>query len=292
MPAMTPLSVEEYLERSIGTGTAKHQLGILVSIEKYLERSIGLDAQAIGMDAVADAVKRRMAAINAASDRDYLQMLSSARDELHALLEMIVVPETWFFRDREPFLLLARHAAARLVRPSSLAPLRILSLPCSSGEEPYSIAMSLMSAGFRPGHYEIDAVDISESLLNKARFGAYGPNSFRGGIPENCDCYFSNEGSARVVRPEPRLGIRFIRGNAMEMDGLGLAMTYDMIFCRNLLIYQTEEARRRIVAALHRRMKPDALLFVGHAEMIRLLSERHEPVRPGGAFAYRMRSEQ
>ncbi len=262
-----------------------------LSVEEFLERSIGLDAQAIGADAVADAVKRRMAAINAASERDYLHRLSSARDELQALIEMIVVPETWFFRDREPFLLLARHAAARQPGPSSIAPLRILSLPCSSGEEPYSIAMSLMSAGLRPGHYEIDAVDVSESLLAKARTGSYGPNSFRGGIPGNCECYFSTEGSARLVRPEPRLGIRFIRGNAMEMDELGLAGAYDMIFCRNLLIYQSEEARRRIVAGLHRRMKPDGLLFVGHAEMIKLLSERHEPVRPGGAFAYRRRSE-
>ncbi len=261
------------------------------TVEECLGRVIGLDAGAIGTGALADAVRRRMAACSAASERDYMHRLNAAQEELQALIEYIVIPETWFFRDREPFLYLARHAQTIRPRPSPHAPMRVLSVPCSSGEEPYSIAMTLMSAGVRPDDYRIDAVDISRSLLLKAEAGIYGPNSFRGGILDNCECYFSTEGSTRFVRPEPRVAIRFICGNAMEMDGLGLANSYDVIFCRNLLIYQHEEARRRIVATLHHRLKPGGLLFVGHAEMIRLLSEHHEPIRPGNAFAYRRKVE-
>ena len=86
--------------------------------------------------------------------------------------------------------------------------------------------------------------------------------------------------------PEARAGIRFIHGNIMGPAGFTTEQTYDIIFCRNLLIYQHVEARGHIIATLDRLLKPEGLLFVGHAEMMSLLTERYEPVRHSGAFAY------
>jgi chemotaxis protein methyltransferase WspC len=280
------------------------------TVEKWLSEVIGLDAQSLGPQAVANAVKRRMAACGLTKESDYLARLrtalakssapaeSSAPDELLALIEMIVVPETWFFRDREPFVFLAQYVSTTWLAAHPHDLLQVLSVPCSSGEEPYSIAMTLQSAGLRPvpttrlapptrpARYRIDAVDINPALLRKAAKGVYGPNSFRSGLLAHCERYFKLEGAARIVSPEARAGIRFVRANIMGSAEFAAEQTYDVIFCRNLLIYQHAEARGQIVATLDRLLKPAGLLFVGHAEMMSLLTDRYAPVHHSGAFAY------
>jgi len=255
------------------------------TVEQWLAGTIGLDAHSLGPRDVADAVKRRMAACGLAEERDYLHRLQAA-DEFQALIELIVVPETWFFRDREPFVFLARHVQATWLPAHPHDLLQVLSVPCSSGEEPYSIAMSLQSAGLRPARYRIDAVDINPSLLRKAEAGAYGAHSFRGGVPEPCAGYFTSEGAMKRVAPETRASIRFMHGNIMGRPGFAAEPAYDIIFCRNLLIYQHGPARGQIIDTLDRLLKPEGLLFVGHAEMIPLLAERYTPVRHSSAFAY------
>jgi len=236
------------------------------TVEKRLSGIMGLDANTIGPQAVANAVKQRMAACGLTKENDYLKHLNtapaelsapaetsapaelsapaktsapaetSAPDELQALIETIVVPETWFFRDREPFIFLAQYVNATWLAAHPHDRLQVLSVPCSSGEEPYSIAMTLQSVGLRPARYRIDAMDISPALLRKAKKGVYGPNSFRNSLLEHYKRYFKPEGTARIVSPEVRAGIRFIHGNIMGPPGFAAEQTYDIIFCRNLLI--------------------------------------------------------
>ncbi len=256
------------------------------TVEKWLADLIGLDAHALGARAVADAVRRCMAADGFAGASDYLEHLRLMPEESLKLIEMIVVPETWFFRDREPFVFLARRLRETWLAAHPGERLRVLSVPCSSGEEPYSIAMTLQSAGLLPERYGIDAVDINPALLSKAAKGIYGPGSFKGGLPAAYERCFTLEGADRIVNSDFRAGIRFIRGNIMNLPECCAGSAYDVIFCRNLLIYQHAEARRKIIAALDGLLKPDGLLFVGHAEMMSLLTSRYEPVRHGGAFAY------
>ena len=256
------------------------------TVKQWLSETIGLDVRSLGPHDVDDAVNRRMTACGLTEERDHLKRLDTTADEFHALIELIVVPETWFFRDREPFVFLAEYVCATWLPAHPHDRLQVLSVPCSSGEEPYSIAMSLQSVGFRPARYQIDAVDINPALLRKAEKGVYGLNSFRGGVLEQCECYFKIAGAARMVTPETRAGIRFIHGNIMGQPGFAAEQAYDIIFCRNLLIYQHGEARGHILAALDRLLKPEGLLFVGHAEMIPLLTERYAPIRHSGAFAY------
>ncbi|MFA5043757.1 MAG: protein-glutamate O-methyltransferase CheR, partial [Kiritimatiellia bacterium] len=257
-------------------------------IEQWLSGAIGLDAHTLGPQTVANAVKRRMAACNLTKESDYLERLNTAPDlaELLALIETIVVPETWFFRDREPFVFLAKYVSATWLAAHPHERLQVLSLPCASGEEPYSIAMTLQSAGLPPERYRIDAVDINPASLRKAEKGVYGPNSFRSGLLAHCERYFKIEGAARIVNPEVRAGIRFIQGNIMGAPEFAAEQTYDIVFCRNLLIYQHIAARGQIIATLDRLLKPGGLLFVGHAETMALLMDRYEPVRHSGVFAY------
>ena len=113
-----------------------------------------------------------------------------SKDELQALIETIVIPETWFFRDREAFAALVRFVHEEWLPTHADGCLRLLSLPCSTGEEPYSMAMALLDAHVPPTRFRIDAIDICGRSLAHARRGIYGKGSFRGDVAAYRERYF------------------------------------------------------------------------------------------------------
>src|SRR6266567_1571676 len=149
-------------------------------IEKSLRETMGLDATSIGSALIHRTVRLRMKSLGLKRVEEYHRLLSSSRAEWNELVESVVVTETWFFRDREPFAALARLVLEKWLPVHPTAPLRLLSLPCSSGEEPYSLAMALHDAGVPGGRFQIDAADISGRALARAAQGLYRKNSFRG----------------------------------------------------------------------------------------------------------------
>jgi chemotaxis protein methyltransferase WspC len=138
---------------------------------ELLHRTIGLDAASLGHSAIERAVDQRVAAWCAdghaeATLADYWEAAQCSPSMLQALIETVVVPETWFYRDTDAFKALARLAHARLAERGNALPLRVLSLPCSTGEEPYTIAMTLLDSG-------IDAAQLRNALSTDAiRFAA------------------------------------------------------------------------------------------------------------------------
>ena len=110
----------------------------------------------------------------------YLRRLQTSLAELEELIELVVVPETWFFSDRKPFTFLEHYVKSEWLPNRNNGILRLLSIPCSTGEEPYSLAMLLLNAGLTPDKFRIDAVDISKKALLKATNAVYNQNSFRG----------------------------------------------------------------------------------------------------------------
>ena len=131
---------------------------------------MGLDAASLGHSAIERAVDQRAAAWYAdghaeATLTDYWEATQGSPAMLQALIETVVVPETWFYRDADAFKALARLAHERLAGRGTALPLRILSLPCSTGEEPYTIAMTLLDAGIEAAQLRIDAMDISDRSL-------------------------------------------------------------------------------------------------------------------------------
>jgi chemotaxis protein methyltransferase WspC len=125
-------------------------------------------------------VRQRSTMSNAFTADEYWRILQGSRDEQQALIEAVIVPETWFFRYPESFATLAKLASKRLAEINNLRALRILSLPCSTGEEPYSIAMALLDAGLQPHQFKVEGMDVSPLSVEKARRALYGKNSFRG----------------------------------------------------------------------------------------------------------------
>ena len=148
-------------------------------IEALLKERIGLDAATVGPGMIERALRERLAAAAVPDHHAYWNLLHSHPDELQSLIEAVVVPETWFFRHREALLALGRFAATRVFggdhAPDGAAPLRILSVPCSTGEEPYSIVMALLDAGVPEQRFQVDAVDVSARSLERLHPRPPGP---------------------------------------------------------------------------------------------------------------------
>lgn len=258
------------------------------AVKTLLRRATGLDSSTLGSSAVERAVETRMASCRVKDMEAYVQRLQSPDGhELQELVEAIVVPETWFFRDAEAFTALARLATECLATAEAGRVLRVLSLPCSTGEEPYTMAMALIDTGVAPERFYVDAMDISERALAKARRSQYGRNSFRGADLGFRDRHFIAEGEGWHLRPEIRRQVRFHARNLFadgEIPGSG---AYDFIFCRNLLIYFDRPTQDRAIDLLVQRLSPAGALFVAPAEVALLMDHGFTPVRIPRSFAMR-----
>jgi chemotaxis protein methyltransferase WspC len=256
-------------------------------IEALLQHTMGLHAASIGSASVERAVRARLAACNATSVSEYWDRMKDSRTELQALIEAVVVPETWFSRDAQAFAELSRVARDEW-RPNRPAAVRhLLSLPCSTGEEPYSMAMAMLDAEYSHERFVIDAVDISERSLDLARRGIYGKHSFRGQDLAFRDRYFEVVPEGHRVNTSVRRGIRFIQGNVLDEEFLSGAGPYDAIFCRNLLIYFDKPTQERTIQKLRLMLADNGLLFVGPAESNMVLDHDLVSARVPLAFAFR-----
>lgn len=236
-------------------------------IETLLRKGIGLDAASIGSSLIERTVRLRMKLHDLQATEDYQQMLLSSPEEFNELIEAIVVTETWFFRDREPFNAFTALAVGDWLPKHPDAQMRILSVPCSSGEEPYSLAMCLLDAAVPQERFQIDAVDISQNALARAERAIYGKNSFRGTDLGFRDRHFTTIKEGFALSPLVRQQVNFRRDNVLDDGFLASQSSYDFIFCRNLLIYFDRATQVLALAKLHQLLAPDGMLFVGPAEL-------------------------
>ena len=260
--------------------------------ETLLKHRIGLEAESVGRVVIERAVRQRMHACASRDEDAYWTTLNASPAEQQALVEAVVVPETWFFRYPESFAALGRLAFERLPALAAGRPLRILSLPCSTGEEPFSIVMALLDAGLAPGLFQVDAVDISERVLERARQGVYGRNSFRGEDLGFRDRYFLPSGEGHAVAQQVASRVRFLRGNLLDPGLLAGEPPYDFVFCRNLLIYFDRPTQGAVLEVLKRLMQRDGAMFIGPAEASLLSQQGMQPLGYPQAFVFRHGSSQ
>lgn len=232
----------------------------------FLKERIGLDVASVGEAIIERAVRQRSQAVNAQTASDYWQHLQCSEDEQQALIEAVIVPETWFFRYPESFATLARLAKTRLADIKQMRALRILSLPCSTGEEPYSIAMALLDAGLAPHQFKVQGMDVSPLSLERARRGVYGKNSFRGGDIGFRDRHFTEYDDGYHIADRVREQVRLQVGNLLDPALLANEASYDFVFCRNLLIYFDQPTQKQVFDVLKGLTHEDGVLFIGPAE--------------------------
>ncbi|MCE9630608.1 MAG: protein-glutamate O-methyltransferase CheR [Planctomycetia bacterium] len=237
----------------------------LTGVEQLLREWIGLDASTIGTAALARAVRGRMAALGVDDPERFAALVRADRAERDRLVEEVIVAESWFFRDRQVFDFVSDFAVTIAALPGR-GPVRILCAPCASGEEPYSVAMALLDAGLTPGQFVIDAIDVSHAALDRAQRGRYSANAFRNTDNSFRDRWFQVDGGGAVIDDTVRTGVRFAWANLLDDDFGTDRDRYDVIFCRNLLIYLTAEARGRVERTVDRLLRPDGILVLGAAE--------------------------
>ncbi len=222
-------------------------------------------------------LSRRVRELGLSSFEDYLEVVAASEPELVHMLDRISTNETRFFREPQHFRLLEEELVPRLVAQAERGErekrVRVWSAACSTGQEPYSIAMVLLDklGGDAPWTVEILASDLSTQVLQVAR-NAIWPLSKASEIPDGYLSRFmrkgtgSQEGKMRAA-PELRRVVRFERINLNEELPLTGA-PFDFIFCRNVLIYFDRPTRERVVGQLLSRLAPGGAFFVGHAESL------------------------
>jgi chemotaxis protein methyltransferase WspC len=246
----------------------------LAAIEAAVRDRLGLDPASLGPAVLPRLVADRMRATGAATPEAYLGMLAVGSAEAAALAAELAVPETWFFRGgRQLFDKLAGFLADRAARgPAS--PARALSLPCSTGEEPYSLAVALHERLVPPDAYRIDGADLSARHLERAAAGRFPASSFREPGPDVRPPHFrhikDHAGDRWELLPHLRRAVRFVSGNVTDPDFLADEPPYDLILCRNLFIYLTPDGRKRAMANLDRLLAADGWLCLTPAEADRL----------------------
>ena len=235
------------------------------------------------LDALIEKMSRRAAAVPGGSLADYLaQVTRGVATERQAFINLITVNKTDFFREPHHFAYLRRVVVARaLARAKAGGPrqLRIWSSACSTGEEPYSIAMSLADLLPAAAGWDVKvlATDIDTDVLAFAERGRYARE--RGaGVPLGARRFLEPERESVVVTPEIRERVEFrplnLLGTWPELP------RFDVIFCRNVVIYFDRETQCRLFARLAQAMADDGLLFVGHSESLLGICDRLEPIGP------------
>ena len=262
------------------------------ALDELLKRQIGLDPASVGPQLILRAATARMHDLKLNDLAAYERHIGQSAPELDELIEETIVAESWFFRDESPFDWLRAYIRRGWVSKPAHRPLQILSLACAAGEEPYSIAIALSEEGLPARRYHIDAVDISARRLARARRGIYSQNAFRGSGVWCRSRYFRPHSEGYEIDQELRSTVRFIQGNVLDPGLLDQAPVYDVIFCRNLLIYLVPSARAAVLALIDRVLNTDGVLFIGHADRLdtALAGGRFVPTGDPGCFAYRRTS--
>jgi chemotaxis protein methyltransferase WspC len=259
----------------------------LADFERLVEDTAGLDAASIGSSTIERGVRERLQALGVDEMQEYWLHVSQSERELQWLIEAIVVHETWFFRDAPAFAALQRIVHSDWPPSSPDGVVNVLSLPCSTGEEPYSIAMALLDAGLPAPRFRVLGVDISERSVAHARLGSYGRGAFRSQDLTFRDRYFAADGRGHVIADRVQRQVRFQQGNLFADSFCSAFDRFDIVFCRNLLIYFDQATQERAVARLTQLMAPHGVLFVGSAETGVLLNHPALSAQLPRAYAFR-----
>ena len=255
-------------------------------IEEILQEKIGLNINSLGQKKIDADVMLRMKKCEIHTLEEYLLLLQNSPEELERLIEIVTVPETWFFRMRSSFEYLETYLRSAWLWNRRPKIFRVLSIPCSTGEEPYSIAMTFLENGYTPGSFQIDAADISQVVLDKAQAGLYTGNSFRGEKKELVEKYFRHHGHCYELDSRVISCVHFFRQNILHYTPPPDDRRYDIIFCRNMLIYLDHASQMRAIELFTRSLKEDGLLFLGPAESGVTFHTHFISVKHGGSFAF------
>lgn len=226
------------------------------------------------------------------SVQSYLALLrfDTTGRELEEIINSLTVNETYFWREEYQFACLANSILPEVVRTKRRGePVRIWSLPCSTGEEPYSIAMWLLENWADVDRYDVEIIasDIDTQVLGAARRGIYDARSVQRLPKWVLDRYFERPTSDRWQIVESLRGsIEFTRINAFDRAQMAVMENIDVIFCRNMLIYFDDVSRREVADSMYSSLRPGGFVCLGHSESMSRISPLFAVRRFADAIVY------
>lgn len=222
-------------------------------------------------------LSRRVKIHNLDDFRDYYRFLLYDRrkeEELDALVDLLTVNETFFFREQNQLMAFSEEVLPE-IRSSNREKrkLRIWSAGCSTGEEPYTIAMLILESGqFAGWDVEILASDINQRVLAAARRGVYKKNSFRCTERYFLDKYFKEEDGSFTISGNVKRFVNFSYLNLLDPFKVRFLGKVDAIFCRNVLIYFDQQSRKKVIDNFYESLVDGGYLLLGHAESLMNIS--------------------
>jgi chemotaxis protein methyltransferase CheR len=265
--------------------------GELERFRSAIVEQIGLQFDDAKLRFLDEVLQRRIARL-ASSPASYLAKLENGRPrrELAALAQELTVSETYFFRHNDQFRALAEVALPERMRAREhCKALCLLSAGCASGDEAYSLAIVAQETVVDPSwRISIRAIDLNPAVLQKAASARYSPWALREAPAEVKSKWFRSDGRDLLLVDTVRGAVSFGEGNLASDDpALWQPSAYDVIFCRNVLMYFAPEQMRAAIARMAASLAPGGYLFIGHAETLRGISDDFELCHTHDAFYYR-----
>jgi chemotaxis protein methyltransferase CheR len=242
---------------------------------------------------------RRLNDLGLSSYGAYLDLLQGprGRDELKQLFIEITTNETSFWRNPpqiEAFQRVVLPEVAGLVRARGATRLRMWSAACSSGEEPYTLAIvaqETLDTALKGLTVEIVGTDISEKVLEQAKTATYGSYTLRNLTPQQLRQHFTQkDGDNYEVKPELRRMVQLRHMNLVEYQDYKTLGSFDVVFCRNVLIYFDDAVKAKVIKGFHEQLASRSYLLVGHSESIHSFNTGFELLHFSKAMGYRKRS--
>lgn len=260
----------------------------LTKLAEMIYNYCGIDYRK-DISALESKIKDRLNALGV-SAWEYCGYLKIEPNEWDALVELITVNETYFFREENALEEFQKEVLPQYVKRTPENPLLIWSAACSTGEEPYTLGMLVEQSGlFSRGAVKIIATDINKKALHKAKSGLYKKKSmsFRRMPPEFYDRFFIEFGDYYKVKESIMEMVEFKHMNLLDDKMREKMGKVDIIFCRNVLIYFDDAAIKKIIDAFYNILNPGGYLFLGHAESITHLKTGFKAIYTPSTFYYK-----
>lgn len=262
-------------------------------IKEIIYDKSGMALRGDKYDFISRRVTIRMRAMDIHSTRDYCRYLMFDPDgkELAELTNLIVIGETYFFREFDYLRLFGEEVLPLIVEKkekSSKKQLKVLSAGCATGEEPYTLAIIIKEMLDQPElwNIRIDGLDINYQAIEKGQEGCYSDHALRETPYVYRDTYFRSKNSMYVIKPEIRQLVSLSWGNLYDSARMSRMSGYDVVFCRNVLIYFDRKSAAKVLENLYRVMKQGSYIFSGMAESIGRLTTLFQMERFNKAFVY------
>ena len=267
------------------------QRGAITLVRDLIHERTGLFYEDARVDSMADRLATLVTARGFDSFLDYYYLLKydeGGNEEWDRVMDALSVPETYFWREIDQLRAVVDEVVPELAARLPARPIRIWCVPCATGEEPLTLAMMLEVAGwFSRVPIEIRASDASQALVDLARLGLFRERAFRSIPKEIMARFFTREGER--WRIDPRIHARVLswtRVNLLAPAEVLPMAAVDIIFCRNVFIYFSDAAIRRVAQVFADQLSTPGYLCIGASESLLRITDRFELERIGEAFVY------